>query len=287
MTLFLSHSSEDKALVREIKGNLHEFLNIWLDERQLIPGESLANTLKGAVSESDLVLIFISKASIESKWVNKEIDWAINKELELNRPFLMPIVLDGSKPPSSLASRLYFNLSSQSKNDVTALSNELNEKLFQYAVKYGVKKTVSSALNEDNSNDSDGMNKVIDFTLKLVKSAESDIQEKFSLLIENNIELKPKTILLLCKNEVDEDLIDIENQENNRDIQTKESEKKDTSEKGLAGSLYALKGMSNDSKIKTYKAIQRKINFILNNATLISDEEGVYMLKKYLAIKES
>jgi hypothetical protein len=287
MKLFLSHSSKDKAIVREIKGNLHEFLDIWLDERQLIPGESLINTLEGAVSESDLVLIFISKASIESEWVNKEIDWAMNKELELNRPFLMPIVLDGSNPPSSLASRHYFNLSSQSKNDVTALSNELNEKLFQYVVKYGVKKTVSSALNEDNSNESDGINKAIDFTLKLVKSAESDIQEKFSLLIENNIELKPRTILLLCKNEVDEDLIDIENQENNRDIQAKESEKKDTSEEGLAGSLYALKGMSNDSKIKTYKAIQRKINFILDNATLISDEEGVYMLKKYLAIKES
>jgi hypothetical protein len=289
MKLFLSHSSSDKALVREIKGQLHEFLDIWLDERQLIPGEPLMNLIEGAVSESDLVLLFISKSSIESNWVNKEIEWALKKESKLGRPFLIPIVLDGSQPPKSIASRLYFTLSSQSKSDIASLSSELNEKLFHYVVKYGIQKSPNSeSNNNEKSRDGEGLNKVLGFTVDLMKSAQSDIRTKFSELIENNVELKPKTILLLCKNEVDEDLAEVERQENDRDMRANELEDQSDSEsEGFGESLYALKGISNDSKIKTYKEIQRKLKFILNNEEHISNSEGVYMLKKHLITTES
>ena len=39
MKVFLSHSSRDQALVREVKGLLPDFLNTWLDEDSLCWGD--------------------------------------------------------------------------------------------------------------------------------------------------------------------------------------------------------------------------------------------------------
>lgn len=289
MKLFLSHSSADKSLVREIKSQLHDFLDCWLDERQLIPGESVVNVLERAVSESDLLILFISRNSLHSNWVNSEIEWALEKELKLGKPFLIPIVLDDSKPPKSIESKLYFTLSSQSENDVKSLSDELNEKLFHYVVKYGISEKEShlEAEDSDRENELEGTDKVMSLTVTLMKSAKNYVFEKFSELIENNIELKPKTILLLCKSELEQDVLELESEAQREAHKTNENDEKDDDDKGIAKPMIMLKGMSNVAKENAYKEIQRKLNFIFENEQDITDEEGVYMLKKHLVKRES
>jgi len=281
-------------LVREIKGNLHDFLDIWMDEKQLIPGDDLNSSLSGAVEDSDLVILFISQKALESDWVSKEIEWALNKEQDLGKPFLIPVILDGSVCPETLSNKLYFKLGSQSEKDINALSEELNHKLFHYAVKYGVSdtsiKTDTDKTATDKTSEAERLSTVMGFASKLIESSELDIKKKYAEIIEFNIELKPKTILLLCKSEVDNEVAELEKQEEkwqDRHNSVDNHEEDEDEEGGLGNALLVFKAISNESKMRIVKNVQRKINFVLENSEHISDEEGVYMLKKYLISSDS
>ena len=287
MKLFLSHCSSDKAIVREIKGKLYGFLDTWLDERQLIPGEQFVDSLKEAISKTDLLLLFISKSALESRWVDQEIKWAISIENEIKRPFIIPIILDNSNLPESLNSKLYLKLSSQKSVDVNSLADELNRKLFQYVIKYGFhgkKELESESTNNEQPNKFDGFHAGVAFANQLTMSAKLDIINKYLELIVNNIELKPKIILLLCNDELNAEILEMEERERKwQETTNKNDDKTESENEGLAGPVLALKGLSNDAKMDILTDIQRKIKFILANDNEISAIEGVYMLKKHLS----
>jgi uncharacterized membrane protein YecN with MAPEG domain len=68
MKAFISHSSTDKPLVREIADEIrvrgHE---VWLDERDLVPGQSLASALSNALEYIDIFIIVLTKNSVSSR----------------------------------------------------------------------------------------------------------------------------------------------------------------------------------------------------------------------------
>jgi hypothetical protein len=95
MQIFLSHSSKQKPLVREIRRQLPEYLGAWIDEEKLLFGENIVSSLSSAISsETDYVLLFIDEYAVASKWVDKEITWALEAEKSQCRTILLPIVLD-------------------------------------------------------------------------------------------------------------------------------------------------------------------------------------------------
>lgn len=132
MKIFFSHSSSDKAVVREIKSQMFDFLDIWLDEGELLPGENLEAGIGKSIQESDLFVLFISKSSIYSEWVKKEVLQAERKEKSLGRPYLLPVLLDESNTNDLLTTKgkIYLRLNSQSKDDVRYFAEQLNKKYF-------------------------------------------------------------------------------------------------------------------------------------------------------------
>jgi hypothetical protein len=63
MQIFLSHSSRQKPLVREIKNGLPEHLGSWLDEEKLLFGDSIPQSIESVIkSDTDYVLMFIAQA---------------------------------------------------------------------------------------------------------------------------------------------------------------------------------------------------------------------------------
>lgn len=65
MKLFLSHSSNDKSLVRDIVRRFPGFLSAWMDETHLKWGSSLQKSLRSAIQvESDFVIVFIGKDAV-------------------------------------------------------------------------------------------------------------------------------------------------------------------------------------------------------------------------------
>lgn len=136
MKIFFSHSSTDKALVREIKSKMYDFLDIWIDEKELIIGESLENEISKAIDNADYMVLFISKKALESDWVNKEIELALEKEKRTDKPFILPILINQVEIPNKLSHKLYLT---SLDTDYLFLSEKLNETLFHLFIKYNYK----------------------------------------------------------------------------------------------------------------------------------------------------
>jgi hypothetical protein len=110
--IFVSHSSIDKHFVRKVAVDmLQEGLPIWLDEWELDIGDSLIERIYAGIDAGSYFILVMSKASIASGWVTKEMTAALVKEEQLSRRFLIPILIDESKPPLAVADRLYADFS--------------------------------------------------------------------------------------------------------------------------------------------------------------------------------
>jgi hypothetical protein len=91
-SVFISHSSKDKELVRRLADDLRrEGLTVWFDEADLPVGERFSEE---AIHASQYLVLVQSNAARESAWVQREIDLAN----AAGRPIL-PVVLEELENP--------------------------------------------------------------------------------------------------------------------------------------------------------------------------------------------
>jgi hypothetical protein len=115
MRLFLSHASEDKPFVEALRAGLPAHVRVWLDVDNLYAGHRLSDELRRAIlDENDYVALFVSPRSLQSDWVARELDWALEREADLVRPFVVPVFLPGTSevapsegPFAALWQRIY------------------------------------------------------------------------------------------------------------------------------------------------------------------------------------
>ncbi|MFF3458576.1 toll/interleukin-1 receptor domain-containing protein [Streptomyces sp. NPDC002730] len=109
---FISYSQTDRDAVLRVAGSLHRLgLKVWLDSKELIAGDSIVEQLGRALERVDLYLVFLSRASLASAWVQHELNTALTMELRGGRPKVVPILLEKVDLPGSLISRLYIDAS--------------------------------------------------------------------------------------------------------------------------------------------------------------------------------
>lgn len=137
MKIFLSHSSKHKPLVRELKSYLPEHLNLWLDEKELLIGDDITTSIQETIqADIDYVVFFIDNYSISSEWVNKEIMWALDKEEQLKRKFILPLVLEKDAwdklSLEQIKGRKFILLSDYSESSVKNVASELITELFAW-----------------------------------------------------------------------------------------------------------------------------------------------------------
>lgn len=107
-SIFLSHSSKDKDFVRELAERLKHFgVKVWLDEAEMNIGDSLTQKIGQAIDEADFVGVVLSRNSVNSDWVQRELQIAIEKELEKRKVVVLPLLLEKVKVPPFLRDKLY------------------------------------------------------------------------------------------------------------------------------------------------------------------------------------
>lgn len=76
--LFISHSSEDDAFVRELRQMLadqgHEG---WIDSRELRGDDPLWPEIQSAIEAASAYAVVVSTDALQSKWVGKELMHAL------------------------------------------------------------------------------------------------------------------------------------------------------------------------------------------------------------------
>jgi len=107
LRVFLCHSSNDKPAVRELYQKLRAeaWIQPWLDEEELYPGQDWDMEIEKAVEASDAVLVCLTNNSINKRgYVQKELRFVLDIALEIPEEtiFIVPLRLEECIPPRSL-----------------------------------------------------------------------------------------------------------------------------------------------------------------------------------------
>lgn len=99
--IFISHASKDDGFVKELRMALEgQGLPVWIDSRNLRGGAKLAPEIAQAIEQARHVLVVLSPNTINSPWVRKEIQQAL--EVEQRRKSegyrVIPLLLPGVEP---------------------------------------------------------------------------------------------------------------------------------------------------------------------------------------------
>jgi len=107
LRVFLCHSSQDKPIVRELyqRLNAEGWIDPWLDEEKLLPGQDWDMEIEKAVEATDAVIVCLSNNSVSKEgYVQRELRSAL--EIALEKPeetiFIIPLRLDNCDPPRRL-----------------------------------------------------------------------------------------------------------------------------------------------------------------------------------------
>src|SRR4051794_18827641 len=108
MTVFVSYNREDSRFVDGLAKRLVMLRhNLWIDRWEMNVGDSLITKIQNALTESDAILVILSKRSVASEWCRKELNSGLMRELEEKRVLVLPCVIDDCEIPLFLREKLY------------------------------------------------------------------------------------------------------------------------------------------------------------------------------------
>jgi hypothetical protein len=114
LKVFLCHASQDKPIVRELYQRLlaEGWIDPWLDEEKLLPGQDWDIEIEKAVEVADAVIVCLSDSSVKKEgYIQKELRFALNVALEKPEEtiFIIPLRLDECFVPRSVRSIQYID----------------------------------------------------------------------------------------------------------------------------------------------------------------------------------
>lgn len=93
--VFLSHNSKDKDIVKEVARQLQaKGLQVWLDEWELVPGQSWLTDLENAIERTKSAAVFVGSSGL-GQWERPEKDAFLQRAVE-NKLRLIPVLLPGT-----------------------------------------------------------------------------------------------------------------------------------------------------------------------------------------------
>lgn len=128
MKVFISHSSNDTKLARQIADALRNAsFQVWNDT-QIFPGDNWAELIANELRESDAMVVLLTPNSVDSPYINAEVGYALGEEGYKGR--VIPVLAAPSEQLSELELKIPWILKkfgmiyiSNIENDEEALRN--------------------------------------------------------------------------------------------------------------------------------------------------------------------
>ncbi len=94
---FISFAGNDRNFVDKISDDLQrEGIRCWIAPEEMKMGDAIRQEVDQLIRIQDKLLVVLSKFSIESAWIQKELQAALAEERNQNRPVLFPLRLANS-----------------------------------------------------------------------------------------------------------------------------------------------------------------------------------------------
>jgi hypothetical protein len=139
--VFLSHSHADKPFARRLANELKAAGHgVWIDEAEIDIGDSLIEKIRDGIDQVDYVAAILSRASIDSAWVTRELDIASNREIEEKRVVVLPLLVEDVELPGFLKGKFYGDFTDEA---------QFEEKLSLLLRKLGKTKKLESTTADD------------------------------------------------------------------------------------------------------------------------------------------
>ena len=125
--VFLSHSSKDKPIIRQLATDLTASgITVWLDEQNIYVGDSIPERIAQGLAESDYFLIALSQNSVSSEWVKKELNSALVDEISRRKIRILPILLADTEIPAILRDKKYADFTKGYRSGLDELLRTIN-----------------------------------------------------------------------------------------------------------------------------------------------------------------
>jgi hypothetical protein len=204
LRVFLCHAKEDKPIVRDLYRQLSAevWMDVWLDEIKLLPGQEWDIEIEKAVEQADVVIVCLSNKSVDKEgYIQKELRFVLNiaDEKPEGTIFVVPLRFDDCLVPRRIRAWQYLDYflleqkSSAYQRLLESLRSKINTPLYTSAISDGK----SSELRE--------------LETKETHVVPANIQEcpfcgKYNKL-ENTFRCKNCHIPFLCLNHLDSELL--------------------------------------------------------------------------------
>ena len=103
MHVFLSHNHRDKDVATPLAAQLRLVgVDVWLDDWEITPGDSIVGKVGEALDLVDTVLLLWSENAASSRWVNTEMETALDRQQSDGSIRIIPVRLDETELPPLL-----------------------------------------------------------------------------------------------------------------------------------------------------------------------------------------
>ncbi len=108
--VFVSYRSTDRPWAMSLVARLEGAgLRVFIDQRELLPGDYLAEQLESALNRSRAAVVLVSKGWLESPWCQQEANVLVKRAVEDKTFKLVPLRLDDSAMPEFLDTRVWLD----------------------------------------------------------------------------------------------------------------------------------------------------------------------------------
>jgi TIR domain len=98
LRVFISHASSDKPFAERVATALrNNAVNPWFDKEQIRVGDDVLERLGDGLRTMDLLVLIVSKRSLRSRWVDRELKFAVRREIEERKILILPFIIDSTQ----------------------------------------------------------------------------------------------------------------------------------------------------------------------------------------------
>lgn len=145
-SVFISYSSKDRDFVERLATDLKSRgLYVWFDQWELKVGDSLIEKINAGITSQDYLVVVLSKTSVRSQWVMKELNAALMKELTERRVVVLPILIEDCDIPTLLSEKVYADFRDDYSSGLDRLLDRFPGQLFPS----GINMQTSSSLSDN------------------------------------------------------------------------------------------------------------------------------------------
>lgn len=125
--VFLSHSSQDKPVIRKLATDLTAAgVIVWLDEQNLRVGDSIPEGIAQGLADSDFFLIGLSEHSVSSEWAKRELNSALFEAVSRRKVKILPVLLSPVEVPSIIRDMKYADFTKSYKEGLKELLDAIS-----------------------------------------------------------------------------------------------------------------------------------------------------------------